>query len=106
MNLDWHIIWEYRSDLLQGFVLTLQLSLVAIAGASLLGTLVGCLRASGGFLARRLTALYVELLRTIPIVVKLFLAHFILGIDALPAGIAAPIQIGKPYCRARVCQYG
>src|SRR3546814_5588959 len=86
--LDWHIIWEYRSDLLQGFVLTLQLSLVAIAGASLLGTLVGCLRASGGFLARRLTALYVELLRNIPIVVKLFL------------------EIGRASCRDRVCQYG
>ena len=97
MTLDWHVIWAYRSDLLQGFVLTLQLSLVAIAGASLLGTLVGCLRASGGFLARRLTALYVELLRNIPIVVKLFLAHFILGIDALPAGIAALILHQSAY---------
>src|SRR3546814_11444966 len=55
------------------------------------------LRASGGFLVRRLTALYVELLRNIPIVVKLFLAHFILGIDALPAGICALVLHQSAY---------
>lgn len=87
MDLDWYVIWDYRADLLRGLSLTLWISLVGIIGATLVGVAVGCMRTSGGFIAQRLTGLYINVLRNIPMVVKLFFAHFIIGIDALPAGL-------------------
>lgn len=97
MNLDWYIIWDYRADLLLGFWLTVRISLSAIVGATLLGITIGCIRTTPFFLAQRLTSLYVEILRNIPVVVKLFFAHFILGLDALPAGIAVLILHQSAY---------
>jgi polar amino acid transport system permease protein len=87
MTLDWYVIWDYRADLLSGLWLTIRLSVAAIVGATLVGLFVGCIASVPGFLWRRLAALYVELMRNIPIIVKLFFAHFVVGIDALPAGI-------------------
>ncbi|NIA70444.1 amino acid ABC transporter permease [Pelagibius litoralis] len=97
MDLDWYIIWDYRADLLRGLWLTVRISLIAMVGATLVGVAVGCLRTLPGFLVRRLTGLYVEVLRNIPIVVKLFFAHFILGLDALPAGIVVLILHRSAY---------
>lgn len=87
MDLDWYIIWDYRADLLRGFWLTFRISVMGIVGATLVGVAIGCLHSLPYFYLRRVTALYVEVLRNIPIVVKLFFAHFVLGLDALPAGI-------------------
>lgn len=97
MDLDWYIIWDYRGDLLRGFWLTFQISAVTIIGATLVGVLVGCLRAQPSFFLRRLTGLYVEVLRNIPVVVKLFFAHFVLGLDALPAGIVVLVLHQSAY---------
>lgn len=87
MSFDWPVIWDYRADLARGFALTAEISAAVIVGATLVGVLVGCLRALPGFLVHRLTGLYVELLRNVPVVVLLFFAYFVLGLDALPAGI-------------------
>jgi His/Glu/Gln/Arg/opine family amino acid ABC transporter permease subunit len=87
MSLDWYVIWDYRADLLSGLRLTVAISATAIVGATVVGILVGCLGTMPGFLCQRLTGVYVEVIRNIPLVVKLFFAHFILGIDALPAGL-------------------
>jgi His/Glu/Gln/Arg/opine family amino acid ABC transporter permease subunit len=97
MDLDWYIIWDYRADLLRGFWLTSRISVAAILGATLVGVLVGCLHAVPNFFLRRLTGLYVEVLRNIPVVVKLFFAHFVLGLDALPAGIVVLILHQSAY---------
>lgn len=87
MTLDWYVVWNYRADLMSGLWLTICISAAAIIGSTALGIFVGCLRAMPIFVLQRLTGLYVELIRNIPVIVKLFFAHFILGIDALPAGI-------------------
>lgn len=87
MNLDWYVIWDYRADLARGFALTGEISAAVIVGATLAGVWVGCLRASPYFFVRRLAGLSVELLRSIPVVVLLFFAYFVLGLDGLPAGI-------------------
>lgn len=97
MNLDWYIIADYGDDLLRGLMLTVQISSAAIAGATVVGVPVGCLCASRSFFLERLTGLYVQLLRNVPIVVKLFFAHFVLGLDALPAGIAVLVLHQSAY---------
>ncbi|MCG8593412.1 MAG: amino acid ABC transporter permease [Kiloniellales bacterium] len=97
MDLDWYIIWDYRADLLRGFWLTVRISLAAMLGATLVGVAVGCLRALPSFFLHRLTGLYVEGLRNIPVVVKLFFGHFVLGLDALPAGIVVLVLHQSAY---------
>lgn len=97
MDLDWYIIWDYRDDLLRGFWLTFRISAAAILGATVVGVFVGCLRSLPGFFLYRLTGLYIQILRNIPAVVKLFFAHFVLGFDALPAGIVVLVLHQSAY---------
>jgi len=89
--MHWPVLWEFREALLDGLRLTLMLSAIAIAGSFLLGTAMGCIGSLPGFLARRIVGLYVEIMRNLPIVVKLFLLYFVFGFDAIPAGLIALI---------------
>ena len=82
--MDWTILWEYRAALASGLAITMAVSALAIIGATLVGVLVGCLRGSSSYLLQRLTATYTELLRNLPLIVKLFFLYFVLGLPALP----------------------
>lgn len=84
---DWHVLWSYRLDLLQGLWLTVWVSAVAIAGAAFIGTMCGCFLASRIFYLRRVTEIYVGTLRNLPVVVKLFFLHFVVGMPAIWAAI-------------------
>ncbi len=97
MDFDWHVVWEYRHDLLSGLILTIQISAAAILGATIVGVLIGFVQSLPSFVLNRLSGLYVELSRNIPIVVKLFFAYFVLGLDALPAGIIVLILHQSAY---------
>ncbi|MEJ0068188.1 MAG: amino acid ABC transporter permease [Pseudomonadota bacterium] len=61
---------------LGGVALTLELSLIGMVFATLLGFLVGYLRYAGPRPVRWLAAVYVELLRNIPLLVLVFWAYF------------------------------
>jgi len=61
---------------LGGVALTIELSLIGIVLATLLGLLVGYLRFAGPRPVRWLAAGYVELLRNIPLLVLIFWAYF------------------------------
>jgi polar amino acid transport system permease protein len=92
--MDWAILWDYRAALAGGFAITLVVSALAILGATLVGVLVGCLRGSGSYLLQRLTATYTELLRNLPLIVKLFFLYFVVG---LPAALAALVLHQSAY---------
>lgn len=85
--MKWSIVWEYREVLLNGLMLTLKLAAIAILASTLIGIIVGCVRSLPGFLAQRLTSAYVEALRNVPVVVKIFFFYFAVGIDAIPAAM-------------------
>jgi len=95
--MDWAILWQYRAALAGGLAITLAVSALAILGATVVGVLVGCLRGSGSYLAQRLTGTYTELLRNLPLIVKLFFLYFVLGLPALPAAIAALVLHQSAY---------
>lgn len=95
--MHWPVLWEFREALLDGLRLTLMLSAAAIAGSFLLGTALGCIGSLPGFLARRAVGLYVEVMRNLPVVVKLFLLYFLIGLDAIPAGLIALISHQAAY---------
>ena len=67
--------WE---ELLDGFLNTLKVSAIAVAGAFLIGLLLGAARAHRIPVVSQLTACYVELIRNTPILVQIFLIYFAL----------------------------
>ena len=83
----WWVIWDYREALCSGLYLTVKISIFTMIGSLLLGTLVACLRQLPSFAIERAMAAYVELIRNIPSVVKVFFLYFVAGLDALPAAV-------------------
>ncbi len=95
--MKWQILWEYRWALLSGLWITLWISAVSIVGATIIGALVGWLSTWNAFVIQRLTAMYMEVIRNIPAVVKLFVLYFLAGLDATTAGVATLILHQSAY---------
>jgi len=83
----WWVIWDYREALCSGLYLTVKISIFTMIGSLLLGTFVACLRQLPSFAIERAMTVYVELIRNIPSVVKVFFLYFVAGLDALPAAV-------------------
>jgi polar amino acid transport system permease protein len=83
----WWVIWDYREALWSGLQLTVQITLLTMVGALLLGTAVACLRQLPSYFIGRAVLTYVEVIRNIPSVVKVFFLYFVAGLDALPAAV-------------------
>src|SRR3954469_24377920 len=87
MEAAWSLLWRYREALLDGFLTTVELSLLGIVGSTLLGLAIAGLEATSGPLSHRLARAYIELVRNIPGIVKVFFLYYLVGFDAFLAGI-------------------
>ncbi|MEN9544302.1 MAG: hypothetical protein RLZZ598_1135 [Pseudomonadota bacterium] len=88
MNLDWSFYnWALIQDfVLQGFVFSIQLTLISMVGGILLGTVLALMRLSGNqFLAVPAT-IYVNGLRSIPLVMVILWFYLL-----IPSVIGRPI---------------
>jgi polar amino acid transport system permease protein len=85
--MSWYIIWDFRDSILKGLWVTLELSIYSIIGSTIVGVLLGCLSTLPSFFLRRFCNTYVEVMRNIPVVVKLFFLHFIVGLDSFESGV-------------------
>jgi polar amino acid transport system permease protein len=74
----WAFVSENWRELLDGFVNTLKVSAVAIAGAFVIGLVLGAARAHRVPVVSQLTAVYVEIIRNTPILVQIFMLFFAL----------------------------
>jgi His/Glu/Gln/Arg/opine family amino acid ABC transporter permease subunit len=95
-GLDWSIIWRNLGFLLQGAVVTVQISVLAILLGLVLGAILGLFSVSR---VRALTALswgYVQFFRGSPLLVQILWIYFglpVFGID-LPAFWAGVVALG------------
>ncbi len=84
--------WE-AGPLVDGMVMTLQLSLVSIVLAIIIGTVAGLFRISNNPALKKLAILYIELVRGTPLLVQIFLVYFFLGsvldMERFTAGVIA-----------------
>jgi His/Glu/Gln/Arg/opine family amino acid ABC transporter permease subunit len=75
-------LWSFLSEnwevLLRGLGRTLLVSAIAIAGAFIIGALLGAARAHRIPVVSQLTAIYVEVIRNTPILVQIFFLYFAL----------------------------
>jgi general L-amino acid transport system permease protein len=71
-----------------GIANTFRVALIGIAGATVLGTLIGLARLSPNWLLRKLAAAYVEFIRNVPLLVQLFFWYALIT-ENLPGPRAA-----------------
>src|SRR5215207_9985077 len=73
---DWNYIWEHRQVLWEGLQVTLKLAAIGIAGAFLVGLVLGAARAYRIPVVSQLAAVYVEVIRNTPFLVQIFFVFF------------------------------
>src|SRR3546814_5186732 len=77
----------YWPQIISGFLTTIGVWVGAVVLGMVLGLFVAVLQLFGGPWVRALLRIYIEVLRTTPFLIQLF------------------VQIGRASCRERVCQY-
>lgn len=82
---DWRVIYENLPFLMRGLFTTFQLAILAIVGGLILGTLVGMTRMSSKRYIYYPATVYVNVLRSIPLILVIFWFYFLV-----------PILVGRP----------
>src|SRR6478735_6825771 len=75
-SFDWATIWDNRGVLSEGLWRTIQVSLIGIAGATVIGVVLGAVRANRIPVLSQLAAVYVEIIRNTPILVQIFMLFY------------------------------
>ncbi|HEU4942454.1 MAG TPA: amino acid ABC transporter permease [Gaiellaceae bacterium] len=75
-SFDWQYIWDHRQVLWEGLQVTLKLAAIGIAGAFVVGLVLGAARAYRIPVISQLAGIYVELIRNTPILVQIFLIAY------------------------------
>ena len=103
MEIDWSVIPTFLPQLLQGAKTTIFIALMGLIGGSILGLLVGIMRAYGNAFVNGLALVYVELIRGTPIVVQVMFLYFALPvltglrIDPMSAAVLAIVVNAGAY---------
>ncbi len=82
---DWTVLITYKQLLIDGFMMTLKLSIIGIFFSFLIGSVVGLARVSGNLFISLSGTYYVEFFRNIPLIVQMFFIYFSFTLtDAFP----------------------
>lgn len=92
MSFDWILIWDNIPILLQGAVITIQITVMAVGCGFFIGMIAALANLSRFTIVRLLVKCYVELFRGTPLLVQIFMIYF-----ALPMVIGQSIN---PYVAA------
>lgn len=78
------VLTEYWPLFLKGALGTLKYAAIAVAGGTLLGTLVALMRLSGNRIFTTIATVYADVLRGTPLLVQMYIAYFFLPL-VIPA---------------------
>ncbi|MBQ1347210.1 MAG: amino acid ABC transporter permease [Erysipelotrichaceae bacterium] len=78
------VLFEYWPMFLKGAVGTLRYAAIAVAGGTVLGTLVAILRLSNNKFLTTLASIYADILRGTPLLVQMYISYFFLPL-VIPA---------------------
>jgi polar amino acid transport system permease protein len=76
LAVDWGFLWEHHSELLDGLQNTLEVAAIGVAGAFVIGLVLGAARAHRIPVISPIAAIYVEVIRNTPILVQIFFVYF------------------------------
>jgi len=85
---NWAAVWDYRQKFLQGWLVTVGISLAALVMSVLVGGVVALLLRSGNVLAEAAARVYVELIRGTPLLVQLLIGFYV---------VATAVGLGNRY---------
>lgn len=104
-NLDFGVVWKYRTTLLSGLLMTVFYTLGGVCVGYPLGVFLAILARSRLIAIRAIVVAYVEFWRNTPLLVQLFWIHFALplitGVSLTTAQsgfVALTANIGAYYC--------
>lgn len=103
MEIDWSVIPTFLPQLFAGAKITIFITLIGLAGGTVLGLLAGLMRAYGGPVLNAIAFAYIELIRGTPIVVQVMFLYFampvLVGIrvDPMSAAVLAIIVNAGAY---------
>ena len=80
MNLDWSIVWTHRGDLLQGALLTVLLTVLTMLFAVPAGVLLALMRLSSSTALSRLSQVFVEFFRNLPLILVVYWAFYVMPV--------------------------
>lgn len=80
MTYSWHLkmIWDYRQVFARGVVVTLELTIIALAGGVVLGLVFGLMRGARNWLLSTSAMIYIETFRSTPTLVQLVWIYYAL----------------------------
>jgi His/Glu/Gln/Arg/opine family amino acid ABC transporter permease subunit len=73
---DWLVLLTYKQLLIDGFIMTIKLSIIGIFFAFLIGSFVGLAKVSKNFFISLFATYYIEFFRNIPQIVQMFFYIF------------------------------
>lgn len=73
---DWTVLLTNKQLLIDGFIMTLKLSIIGIFFAFILGAILGLARVSQNFFIKLISTYYLEFFRNIPLIVQMFFIYF------------------------------
>jgi polar amino acid transport system permease protein len=75
-DFDWSVVLDNREEWIEGLKNTLEVSVIAIVGAFVIGVVLGAARAHRVPVVSQLAAIYVEVIRNTPFLVQVFFIFF------------------------------
>ncbi len=102
MKFDFTIVFQYLPQLLWGLLVTLEICVVALCGAFVLGLAVALMRTSSSVVLRAIATVYVDIIRNIPFMVQVFMFFYIapffgVRLSAMTIGIVSLMIFGTAY---------
>ena len=76
---NWEAIWQYRQKFLQGWLMTLAISVAALLGSLMIGLLTALARRSSFLPVRYSAVLYVEIIRGTPLLVQILILFYVVA---------------------------
>ena len=76
---NWHAVWQYRQKFLQGWVITLLISVAALSLSLLISVFFALARRSRLLPLRYLALLYVEVVRGTPLLVQILVFFYVVA---------------------------
>jgi His/Glu/Gln/Arg/opine family amino acid ABC transporter permease subunit len=73
---EWSFIWDNRQELWEGFKNMMKVAAIGVAGAFVIGLVLGAVRAHRIPVLSQLAWVYVEVIRNTPILVQIFLIYY------------------------------
>ena len=78
MNLDWGVLWEYRRPRLAGAATPIELTVLTMVGAIILGMMLALMRVGPVPVLRWIATAFTEFFRATPLLLQVYWAFYVL----------------------------